>query len=62
MSHDTKPTILDASGKPARQAVDATCPQCGAGPDKRQASGGFGIRRPVCTSCGWKWEDEVWHD
>jgi len=54
------PRILDAHGKPVQTATDAACPQCGAGPDKRQASGGFGVRRPVCTTCGFKWEDEVW--
>jgi transposase-like protein len=57
-----KPAILDASGKPARTANDTGCPQCGAGPDKRGPSCGFGVRRPVCTVCGWKWEDEVWRD
>ena len=59
---DDPPTILDASGKPVQHAIDSACPQCGAGPEKRQASGGFGIRRPVCTNCGHKFEDEVWHD
>ncbi len=61
--HEPQPSpILNASGQPARTATTTACPQCGSGPDQRQASGGFGIRRPVCTRCGWKWDDEVWHD
>jgi len=43
-------------------AKDASCPRCGAPPEKRGPSGGFGIRRPLCYGCGYRWEDEVWHD
>jgi len=56
------PAIVDASGRPARQAIDTNCPRCGAAKEKRMASCGFGMRRPVCTVCGYKWEDEVWCD
>lgn len=52
--------IVDPQGKPARQAIDTHCPNCGAGVEKRVASCGFGVRRPVCGSCGYKWDDEVW--
>jgi len=48
----TPPAILDASGKPARQAIDTSCPQCGAGPEKRVLSGGFGPVHDVCGQCG----------
>ena len=34
--------IVDASGKPMRAPKDARCPQCGAGPDQRVETGGFG--------------------
>jgi len=57
----TRPPLVDASGRPARQADDA-CPQCGADKTKRGPSCGFGVRRPVCYVCGFKWDDEVWHD
>ena len=54
------PAILDAQGKPVRrQAVDTTCPSCGAGESKRVASCGFGIRRPCCSVCGFVWTAEV---
>ena len=56
------PKILDASGKPARQAIDASCPQCGAGPEKRVASCGFGVRRPCCGKCGFVWQDQEFKD
>lgn len=50
--------IVDAAGKPARQASDV-CPRCGEGPDKRVASSGFGPpAHPVCC-CGYEWFDEV---
>lgn len=57
-----EPTIVDPSGKPARQAIDASCPQCGAGPDKRGPSCGFGVRRPCCLACGFVWQDEVYKE
>jgi hypothetical protein len=54
-------TILDATGKPARPAADARCPRCGAGPEQRVPSGGFGVPHPVCTggcSPAYEWLDE----
>jgi uncharacterized protein (DUF983 family) len=53
------PVIVDQHGQPARPAIDTACPTCAAGPEKRVASCGFGTPRPVCSVCGWKWEDEV---
>lgn len=54
---ETAPGILDPSGKPARQAIDTACPQCGAGPASRVPSCGFGVRRPCCGVCGFVWQD-----
>ena len=51
--------IVDPSGKPARQALDTACPKCGAGPDKRVASCGFGTPSTLCSSCGYDFQ-EVW--
>lgn len=59
MSGQQPGQIVDAHGKPARQAVDPTCPRCGAGEDKRVAANGFGIRRPACGQCGYLWTDDV---
>jgi uncharacterized protein (DUF983 family) len=59
---DSPPVIVDAQGKPARKAMpkDDRCPQCGKGPDKRVASGGFGKPpHPICSACGYEWHDEV---
>jgi len=58
----TTPTILDPQGRPARTARNTNCPRCGAKPEKRVASGGFGVRHPVCGVCGYEWTDEVWRD
>ncbi len=55
--------IVDSQGKPARAASTKTCPKCGAGPEKRIASGGFGVPHPVCNGgCNpaYEWVDEVW--
>ena len=54
------PMILDSTGKVARRPKELACPRCGAGPDKRVASAGFGIPHPVCR-CGYEWHDEVFH-
>lgn len=54
-----KPVILDASGKPARSANDTGCPQCGAGPDKRVLSAGFGSPHDVCGTCGHEFEERT---
>ena len=56
----TTVVILDANGKPARQAASKVCPQCGAGPDLRVPSAGFGVPHPVCGRCGHEWPAERW--
>ena len=54
------PVIFGPGGQPARKPFDALCPSCGAGKEKRVASGGFGARYPVCGACGHEFTDEVW--
>jgi len=44
--------LLGADGKPMQDPRTAPCPQCGAGPDKRTPSGGFGEVYLVCTGKG----------
>lgn len=53
------PVFVDPSGRPLRKAEVDACPQCGAGPEVRRASGGFGTPWTVC-SCGYEWKDLVW--
>ena len=48
--------ILGPTGQPARLAPDARCPCCGAGPDQRVLSAGFGEPHEVCQSCAWEFE------
>lgn len=57
------PVILNPHGQPARPQIDpdAPCSRCGAGPEKRKPSSGFGIPHPVCE-CGNEWHDEVWRE
>jgi len=57
---DPASRLVDASGRAARrQAATDRCPGCGAGPEKRVASGGFGrLPHPICP-CGHEWPDEV---
>jgi hypothetical protein len=55
---DQRPVLVDAQGRPAREAIDTRCPQCGKGPDVRVASAGFGTPHPVCP-CGYEWKGEV---
>jgi len=47
------PPILDADGRPARARESRICPQCGAGPERRVLSGGFGAVHDVCGQCGY---------
>lgn len=48
-------TLVDAAGKPAVR--DTSCPQCGAGKDRRQVSAGFGQPHDVCSKCGHDFEE-----
>jgi len=54
--------LVDASGRPisARRIADRRCPQCGAAPEKRVASSGFGVAHPVCGRCGHEFVTERW--
>jgi hypothetical protein len=58
---------VDATGRPARarQVKSDRCPQCGAGPDTRVPSGGFGrVPYPICNGgCdpAYEFVDEVWN-
>jgi uncharacterized protein (DUF983 family) len=47
-----RPLIVDASGQPMRRPADAHCPRCGAAPDRRMRSSGFGEWHDVCVNCG----------
>jgi len=46
--------LLDAAGRPlaSRPTVPKACPGCGAGPERRDLSGGFGEPHDVCVVCG----------
>lgn len=46
------PVIVDPHGQPARAAVRADCPRCGATPERRVVSAGFGVPHDVCGVCG----------
>lgn len=60
-----EPKILDANGrvmKPEPPRV-VKCPRCGAGPEHRRASAGFGSSvHPICVykGCGYEFHDEEW--
>lgn len=60
------PVIVDPSGRPARKARDRNCPMCGAGPEHRTGTGGFGgPQHPVCTggcSPAYEWKGEVFRE
>lgn len=45
--------LVDARGRPLSAAARAVaCPHCGRGPDKRQATSGFGPMRSSICECG----------
>lgn len=57
--NETQPSgLVDPQGKPARRVAPDVCPRCGAGDDKRKASGGFGTPWTLCE-CGYEWKDRV---
>ena len=45
--------ILGLDNKPIREMV---CPKCGAGPERRTPSGGFGEPHLVCL-CGYEFQE-----
>jgi ribosomal protein S27AE len=57
------PGLVDPQGRPVSSTTTKSkaCPRCGSGPDKRAASGGFGLPHPVCTRCGYEWHGEQWN-
>jgi len=44
--------LVDPYGKPVRVTADARCPQCGAGPERRVLTSGFGPPKTACGQCG----------
>lgn len=58
MTERPDPVILDADGQPARPA-SRRCPVCGAGPDRRRRSGGFGAVHDVCGDCGYAFDERT---
>jgi hypothetical protein len=54
------PRILDAQGKPLPRLRlrrdENRCPKCGAGPDRRQNTAGFGAPVICCGDCGHHYE------
>lgn len=58
IQHEARPRILGPTGQPARLAPEAKCPRCGAGPDQRVPSGGFGEPHQVCRACAFEFEKE----
>lgn len=57
MEPTSAPLIVDPTGKPARPLVDARCPQCGLGPERRVLVSGFGAPQYACGGCGHPAED-----
>lgn len=57
---DPASSLVDATGRSVRLAREDAkrCPRCGAGPEKRVASAGFGDPHPVCSRCGFEWLGE----
>ena len=54
------PTIVDPHGHPARQTVTRDCPRCGATPDRRLPSGGYGeLVHDICGTCGHDFEERT---
>lgn len=59
---DDPTLIVDPHGRPARQAIDTSCPGCGRAcpPGDEQArvrSGGFGVVHDCCRQCGHDFEE-----
>ncbi len=52
MPETQTPILVDPSGKPVRAAAEARCINCGAGPDRRVLTSGFGPPKYACGECG----------
>lgn len=54
------PRLVDPQGKPvSAKKPSMACPRCGAGPDKRTLSAGFGQPHDVCTQCGHDFDERT---
>lgn len=51
--------LVDPNGKPIKSLKDSPCPKCGAPPNKRVASGGFGDTYLICTNCAYDFNGEL---
>lgn len=50
-----KPVLVSPDGRPARLPKSALCPRCGAAPDQRMSSSGFGRNAfEICKICGYR--------
>lgn len=50
--------VLGPDGKPARVPLSDRCPRCGAGPEARVSSAGFGQPHEICRACAYEWESQ----
>ena len=51
--------LVTPDGKPIALAKNAPCPKCAAGPEKRVASGGFGVVSIICGQCGYTLQERA---
>lgn len=52
---DPAARLVNGRGEPARRHRRAeACPRCGAGPEQRTPSAGFGTPHDVCRLCGYE--------
>lgn len=56
---DDRPTIVDPTGRRARDPESRRCPTCGAGPEQRVSSSGFGQPHDVCRRCGHEFAEDT---
>jgi hypothetical protein len=55
-----KTELLTPDGRIARVALaPQPCPQCGAKPERRVLSGGFGAVHDVCGTCGYDFPERT---
>lgn len=56
----SEPQLLGPNGQPLPSRAKPTrCPNCGASPDKRVLSGGFGEPHDVCSRCGMEFKERT---
>lgn len=54
---DHMPVLVRPDGRPARTPSDAKCPRCGAGPDQRVKTAGFGKPAECCQRCAFEFKE-----